>query len=302
MTALRVLPPHEYVGAVEAIPEISRGDRRGCSPTGTPTASTTTSTSRCRRHAGFGRESNYDRDDHARPCSASAAATPSGPASATRSTRCCGGAAGRRAVLGHAARPGPAGLAHRVQRHRAQPPGHGLRRPGRRLGPDLPAPRALGRPRRGADRHRPVRRALRARRDDRAGRREDEQVARQPRAGLQAAGRRRRPDGRSGWPCSTATTAPTASGRAAGCPPPRRGCGAGARPSRWPPRPSADTAARRGPRAAGRRPRHQRGASRAVDRWVDAALGDTAGTPTGDPDAPGLVHRTARRVCSAWRL
>ena len=68
-----------------------------------------------------------------------------------------------------------------------------------------------------------VRAPLRARRHDRARRREDEQVARQPRPRLASCAGRTSTRWRSGWRCSTGTTAPTASGPAAGCPTPRPG-------------------------------------------------------------------------------
>src|SRR5215475_5767320 len=61
---------------------------------------------------------------------------------------------------------------------------------GRRQRPGLSAPRDVRRARRGRDRAVAVRPALRARRDDRAGRREDVQEPRQPRADVPASGRR----------------------------------------------------------------------------------------------------------------
>ena len=73
-----------------------------------------------------------------------------------------------------------------------QPHRHRPRHPGRRQRPDLPAPRVLRRARRIRHGGAAIRAALRARRDDRLGRPQDEQEPRQPGAGVAAAGRRRR--------------------------------------------------------------------------------------------------------------
>ena len=157
MTALRVLPPDDYVGAVEAVPEITvaietlldsgaayRVDdghllRRRAAPAASATSPATTATPCC-------------------GCSASAAATRTTPASTTRSTRCCG-AAHR---WGEPFWDTPLGTG-RPGWHiectviALQPARDGLRRAGRRVGPRLPAPRALGRARRGARRRASVR-------------------------------------------------------------------------------------------------------------------------------------------------
>ena len=113
---------------------------------------------RRRRHRPVRLRVELRRGHDAGDCPASAAATPTGPASATRSTRCCG------AWRARASRPGsrdlgagPAGLAHRVRGDRAQPARHADRRQGRRLRPDLPAPRVRRRARRGAHRRAPLR-------------------------------------------------------------------------------------------------------------------------------------------------
>ncbi len=93
MAGLRVLPPAQYVGAVEAIPEIAEAIGR-LQDAGTPTASTTTSTSRWppRRTSAASPPTTARRCSS---CSPSAAATRNAPASATRSTRCCGAPSAR---------------------------------------------------------------------------------------------------------------------------------------------------------------------------------------------------------------
>ena len=85
----------------------------------------------------------------------------------------------RRAVVGVAVGPGPAGLAHRVLGAGPARARHHHRPARRRRRPDLPAPRVRGGPERG--RHRPaVRAPLDAPGDGPHGRREDVEVARQP--------------------------------------------------------------------------------------------------------------------------
>ena len=142
MAALRVLPPTEYVGAVEAIPRIvalieraagARGGvrrrrrlvllRRAATPASAPVAPGSTA-QRCSS------------------CSPNAGATPTGRARRTRSTACCGGPRGRASRRGTRplgpGRPGwhvectPIALDHLGDR---------LRPPGRRPRPGLPAPR-----------------------------------------------------------------------------------------------------------------------------------------------------------------
>ena len=88
MTALRVLAPDEYVGAVEAVPEITVPSRP-CSTPVRPTASATTSTS-TRAAPAASATSRTTTATRWCGCSASAAATPTTTASATRSTPCCG--------------------------------------------------------------------------------------------------------------------------------------------------------------------------------------------------------------------
>ena len=108
--------------------------------------------------------------------------------------------------------------------------GQRLRRPGRWLRPDLPAPRdvRLG----GAGRHRPaVRAGLRAQRDGRSRRREDVEVQGQPGAGLEAARSRRRPDGDPAGPALPALPRRLDVDRRRSWPRPSSGWPPGARPS-----------------------------------------------------------------------
>ncbi len=103
--------------------------------------------------------------------------------------------AARGAGLGQPVRARPSRLAHRVQRHRARPPRRADRRPGRRQRPRVPAPRDGRGGGAGGHGHLAVRPPLHARRDGPARRREDEQVARQPRLRLAPARGGRRPGG-----------------------------------------------------------------------------------------------------------
>ena len=116
MTALRVMPPRDYIGAVEAMDEITvavgdlleSGAAYRVADDEYPDVYFDITTS-----GQFGYESGCDRAEML-SCSPSAAATRTGPASGTRWTRCCGG------WRGPASRPGTprwaraARLAHRV--------------------------------------------------------------------------------------------------------------------------------------------------------------------------------------------
>ena len=98
----------------------------------------------------------------------------------------------RRAVVGVAVGPGPSGLAHRVLGAGPARARHDHRPARRRRRPDLPAPRVRGGPVRGGHR-RAVRAPLDAPGDGADGRREDVEVARQPRVRVrppQGVGRR----------------------------------------------------------------------------------------------------------------
>ena len=135
----------------------------------------------------------------------------------------------------------------------------------------------------------PFARALRARRHDRAGRREDVQVPRQPGLRVPAARPTASTRWRCGWRCSPTTTATdrqwtddaAQDRRSSGWP-------AGARPRAAPAGPSgADLLAGVRERAR-RRPRHARRAGAWSTRWADAALAGAG----DDPDAPALVAAT----------
>ncbi len=101
-------------------------------------------------------------------------------------------------------------------------------------GPGVPPPRD-GRGRgAGADRQLAVRAQLRARRDGRAGRAQDEQVAREPGVRLPAAGARRSTPRRSGWPSSPTTTGRTGNGPTEGLQAACHRLLRGVRPRRYP--------------------------------------------------------------------
>ena len=232
---------------------------------------------------------------------ASAAATRTGPASGTRSTRCCGGwrATGEPSWESRPRAPGRPGW-------HVECAAIALNRLGTQIdlnggGSDLIFPHHECGAAHAEALHRraPVRPALHARRDDRAGRREDVQVPRQPGVRVQAAGAAASTRTRSAWPCWPGTTAPTAPGPTS-CSPTARGAAGplagGASP--WTPaRPPTDLVApaahppRRRPGHPGRAGRRRR-AGRArpwsaggtdagrARRWsreaVDALLGDRA--------------------------
>ena len=216
MAALRVVPPTHYVGAVEAMDEISahgaaaaRGGRGLPGRRGRVLPGLGRAALRRRRRARARRDGRAVRRARRRPRPARQEG-PAGPAAVARR-------APGRARLGQPARARPAGLARRVHRDRRQPARAAPGRAGRRVRPGLPPPRAVRRPRRGAHRAVAVRRRVRARRDDRARRREDEQVARQPRVRVAACGRAAPTRAPCGSRCCPATTAPTGSGPTTCC-------------------------------------------------------------------------------------
>ena len=115
MTALRVLPPEDYVGAVESIPRDRRPHRGPARPRAWPTSSTTapatsTTTSRRRRASAASPATTRPRCCGSSP---SAGETPTAPASGSRSTRCCGAGSGRASRRW----PGPRGTAGRPGWH-----------------------------------------------------------------------------------------------------------------------------------------------------------------------------------------
>ena len=296
MEALRIVPPAHYIGAVESIPAIvdrvaelvDRGvGYRLEDGTGDVYFDLTAAPR-------FGYESHLDRDDDAGAARPSAAATRTGPASATRWTRCCGAAPATASRPGTAASLGPG-------------------RPGwhiecavialDRLGDDRSTCRAAAttcstrttsvRPRTPrCSPARAVRPALRARRHDRARRREDVEVQGQPGLRVPAARRRRRPDGDPAGPDLAALPrrpavdrrhaqgGPAAAGHLA-----RRGAGpgrAGRQPRCWP------SCAPRSPTTW-----TPRGPCRLVDAWADAALAGVG----ADRGPGGRSHRRWTR-CS----
>ena len=95
---------------------------------------------------------------------------------------------------------GPSGLARRVRRDGDGQPGQLGRRGARRVRPHVPAPRLPGGDGRGGDRRTAVRAVRHPRGGGAAGRREDGEVDRQPRAGQRPA-RAAQPGARCGWPC-----------------------------------------------------------------------------------------------------
>ena len=203
-------------------------------PTSTTAPATSTSTSR--RRPASATSPDLDAATRCWRSSPSAAATPTGRASATRSTRCCGGppAPGEPSWdRRRSARAGPAGTSS-ARRSRCDHLGDALRRAGRRQRPGLPAPRdARAAHAEALTGDRPVRPALRARRHGRPRRREDVASPGQPGLRLPAARATASTRWRSGWRCSPTTTAPTGTWTDG---PARRGRGAAgplaARPSR----------------------------------------------------------------------
>ena len=130
MTALRVLPPHDYVGATEAIAEVieliekllASGAAYLVDDPDYPDIYF-----RVDATAQFGYESGYDRDTMLR-LFAERGGDPR-PGRQERRTRraALAGRAPRRAQLGVAVRPGPARLARRVCGDRAEPHRHRAR-------------------------------------------------------------------------------------------------------------------------------------------------------------------------------
>ena len=296
MTALRVLPPDDYVGAVEAIPQIVAADRSGCCDPGAAyhVDGRHLLLGRLRRPASaYGRRST---STTMRALSAERGGDPERPGKKDPLDPLLWRAARPGEPSWDSdARPGPARLARRVHRHRAGPARHGASTCRAAAATwSSRTTRCAPRTPRCATGELAVRPGVRARRDGRARRREDVQVARQPRAGVPAARGRRRPDGGPARRCWPTTTAATGSGRGRRCRGGRGAAGAlaaggvarrrAARPSRcWP-----------GTRARSPTTWTRPAALAAVDRWADEAL--TRGGPS--TAAPGLVATSSTR-CSA---
>ena len=174
MAALRVLPPHDYVAATEAIGEVvelvekmlASGAAYVVDDAEFPDVyfrADATAAVRLRvrlrpRHHGAAVHRAWRRP------------RPRGQERRAGRVDVAGGAP-RRAQLAVAVRPGPPRLARRMRGDRAQPHRHRSGHPGRRQRPDLPAPRVLRRARRIRNGGAAIRPPLRSRRDDRLGRR-----------------------------------------------------------------------------------------------------------------------------------
>ncbi|GFJ94570.1 hypothetical protein Prum_082120 [Phytohabitans rumicis] len=112
MEALRMIPPAHYVGAVESIPAIVEKvvtlvDGGAAYRLPDDSGDVYFDVAAAPR---FGYESNLSREQML-AFFAERGGDPSGPASATRSTRCCGAAPARASRRGRAARSAPAGPA-----------------------------------------------------------------------------------------------------------------------------------------------------------------------------------------------
>ena len=198
MTALRVLPPHAYVAATEAIGEVVELVEKMLASGAAYVVDDAEHPDvyfRADATAQFGYESGYDRDTMLR-LFGERGGDPDRP----------GKSDALDALLWRAERPGEpswpspfgpgqARLACGVRGDRARPDRHRPGHPGRRQRPDLPAPRVLRRPCRMCHGGAAIRPALRARGNDRLGRPQDEQEPGQPGAGLPVARRRRRTGG-----------------------------------------------------------------------------------------------------------
>ena len=253
MTALRVLPPDHYVGAVESIQLVveliaaAAGRRRGLLGRRRPVLR---GDQRTRR---FGEVSRLSTARRCCACSPSAAATPTARARRTRWTACCGGTSGRASPPGtpRSAAAGPgwhvecSAIALDLLGESFDVQGGGYR-------PVFPHHEMCASEAQVGDRA-TVRPGLRARRDGRPRRREDVEVEGQPglRLELRRSGSTR---WRSGWRCCATTTAATGSGTTPSSGPPSTRSPSGAARSRCTPAPRR-TGGGRGPRGDGRRPR-----------------------------------------------
>ena len=182
--------------------------------------------------------------------------------------------------------PRPPRLARRVRCHRAEPAGQaGSTWNGGGSGPHLPAPRVRQRTPRRSTGVQPLRRAQRAQRHDRSGRREDVQVPWQPGVRVQSCAPKRVVLLLSGRPCSPGITAATG-----------RGTPRAAEPRRRPGSRGGGEAVGRERRWAGTEELVRRlrthladdldtpAALAAVDTWADSGPGG------GDREAPTLVR------------
>ena len=292
MTALAVLPPDDYVSVVDSVGEIA-ADVRALVEAGAAYGVDVPGR-RGRRRRAAGRvlrrrqpaalRRGVELDPRADARGVRRARRRPGPGRQEgRAGRAAvaGGPPGRTVLGRRQPGPRPARLARRVLHHRAASAGHVLRPAGRRHRPGLPAPRDERRARRVADRRVAVRAQLRAPGDGRPGRAQDEQVPRQPGAGVARCAGPGWTRWRSGWRCWTTTTAPTGSTptrswrrRSSGWTGGARRCPATAARTRA--RPCSTSASASATTCA--RP----DALAAVDRWADQQLnrgGDEIGAP-----------------------
>ena len=238
MTALRVLPPREYVAATDAVAEVVELVEKMLASGAAYVVDDAEFPDvyyRADATLQFGYESGYDRDTMLTLF----AERGGDPDRAGKSDQLD-------ALLWRAERPGepswpslvrprPAGLARRVRGDRAQSyrqrPGH----PGRGQRPDLPAPRIHRRARRIRQRGKAFRGALRARRHDRLGRPQDVQEPRQPGAGVRFACRGRGSRGHPAGLAGRALSRPTGTGGRRCWRTPTRACSGGEPPPHCPP-------------------------------------------------------------------
>ncbi len=305
MTALAVIPPDVYLGAVETVPDVVaavetmlaagaayRVPLEAGAGGGDPSPG-----GRVRRPLGGRRVRRGVRaQPRAHGQAVRRARRRPGPRRQARPARPAAvapRASGRAGVGRRHARHGTPRVARGVRGDRARRARPAVRRPGRRGGPAVPAPRDEHVARAGA-RRRPGGAGPRARRHGGPRRREDEQVPRQPGPGLGAAGAGRGPDGDPARPARPPLRARTGSG------PTRTSTRATERLARW----RTATAPDAGPDATGTLEAIRAALSddldapravAAVDAWVagragaTSSAGETATVADDVPGAPSLV-------------
>ena len=283
-----MLPPRDYIGAVESIPSVA-GHVEDLQAQGAVYAVDSDLYFRVRSDPAFGSVADLDARPDARDLRrARRRSRSSRQGGSARLPRVAVSATGR-AGLGHPSRARPTGLAHRVRRDRAGPPRHDDRRPGRRHGPGLPAPRDERVGGAGAAPGAPVRASLRALGDGRLAGPQDVEVARATSCSCPRCATRASIRPLSGWPSSRTTTGRTGRGPSRVSTGAERAPGAvavgrvGAR--RVPaPSPCWPGSARRWPTTCARRTPSMRSTP---GRWLSSrAEGD-------DTAAPGLVRDVA---------
>ena len=193
MTALRVLPPTHYVGAVESIPLVIELIQRLQAAGARLRASRTTSTSPSPPTRPSARSPAVPRGDAPDLPRARRRSRPRGQEGPARLRRLARRAAGR-AGLGQPVRARPTRLARRVHGDRPRP-ARRRRSTSRAAGPTWCSRTTRCAPTRPRSPPAAVRAGVRARRDGRLRRREDVEVPRQPGVRLAAAVLGRRPDG-----------------------------------------------------------------------------------------------------------